>query len=206
LNTCINAVAAPTTTEGLHAEFLALLPRIEQHAQISFRHLRCPHRRADAVAEAVALAWKWFLRLLARGKQAAHFVSVLACYAVRHVRGGRGLCGQERGRDALSPSAQAKRGFTVSPLPDGSSLNGNVFDEALADDTRSTVPDLVAFKLDFRAWRRRHGRRDRRLIDRLMAGERGKDAAAALGLSPARVSQKRRLFREDWRRFRGEDG
>jgi hypothetical protein len=204
LNTCIDAISVQNDTEDLHAEFLTLLPRIERHAEIAFRHLHCPHRRADAVAEAVALAWKWFLRLLARGKQAASFVSVLAQYAVRHVRSGRNLCGQERGRDALSPSAQARRGFTVSPLPTRSSLNGNVFDEALADNTKAPPDEQAAFRLDFPAWLSRHGERDRRLIGDLMAGEGTTAAARRHGLSAGRISQKRRLFMEDWRHFRGE--
>jgi hypothetical protein len=37
---------------------LELLPAIETHARIYFRHLRCPGRKEDAVAEAVALSWK----------------------------------------------------------------------------------------------------------------------------------------------------
>jgi hypothetical protein len=44
---------------ALHAAFLALLPRIERHARICFRHLGCPQGRDDAVAETVALAWRW---------------------------------------------------------------------------------------------------------------------------------------------------
>ncbi len=59
--------------EQMHAGFLVLLPRIETHALIAFRHLRCPDRRADAVAETVALAWKWYLDLARRGKDAARF-------------------------------------------------------------------------------------------------------------------------------------
>jgi hypothetical protein len=45
-----------------------MLPRIELHGRIYFRHVRCPHRRADCVAVMVALCWKWFLRLVERGK------------------------------------------------------------------------------------------------------------------------------------------
>ena len=46
------------TDEGRqHAGFLALLPRIETHARITFRGIRCPVRREETVAEAVGLAW-----------------------------------------------------------------------------------------------------------------------------------------------------
>jgi hypothetical protein len=40
----------------LHAEFVAILPRVETHARIHLRHLRCPARRADTLAEVVALS------------------------------------------------------------------------------------------------------------------------------------------------------
>jgi hypothetical protein len=46
----------PPALEQLRAQFLALLPRIELHARITFRGVKCPDRRADAVAETVALA------------------------------------------------------------------------------------------------------------------------------------------------------
>lgn len=54
----------------LHARFVTFLPRIEAHANINFRHIRCSAMRADHVAETVALAWKWFLALESRGKDA----------------------------------------------------------------------------------------------------------------------------------------
>jgi hypothetical protein len=152
----------------------------------------------------VALAWKWVLRLCARGKDVAGFVTVLATYAARAVGSGRKACGTEAGKDALAPRAQRRAGFTVVPLPCGSSLSGNAFDEALQDNTRSEVPDQVAFRLDFPLWRGRQADRDRRLIDLLMVGEQGKEVSAAFGLSEGRISQKRRWFREDWRRFHGD--
>ena len=62
------------------------------------------------------------------------------------------------------------------------------------------------FKIDFPAWRRTHSDRDRRLIDRLMAGERTLEVGRAFGLSPARVSQKRREFRAGWLAYCGQAG
>src|SRR5262249_53777313 len=102
----VKLTPSPATINQLQAQFLAILPRIQTHAQIRFRHLRCPSKREDAVAEVVAVAWKWFLRLDARGKQVGGFVSTLADYAVRHVRSCRGLCGQGKAKDVLSPLAQ----------------------------------------------------------------------------------------------------
>ena len=42
---------------ALHARFLSLLPKIETHGQIFFRHLR-PHQREEVFQEMRALAWK----------------------------------------------------------------------------------------------------------------------------------------------------
>jgi hypothetical protein len=39
-----------TTLNPLHTRFLLLLPRIEAHAKIYFRDIRCAAERADNVA------------------------------------------------------------------------------------------------------------------------------------------------------------
>jgi hypothetical protein len=187
---------------GLHARFLSILPRIATHGRVYFRHLRAADQE-EAVQEMVALCWKWFLRLAARGKDATRFPSALASYAARAVRSGRRACGQERGRDALSPSAQRRHGFLVSGLPAASTLSDNPLSEALADNTRTPPDEQCAFRLDFPAWRGSRAERDRRIIDELMAGERTLDVAGRHGLSPARVSQLRREFHDDWARFCG---
>jgi hypothetical protein len=120
------------------------------------------------------------------------------------VKSGRRLCGQDSARDALSPVAQRTKGFTVNSLPQGSSLYGNVFDEALRDNTQTPVPEQVAFRQDFPAWQATLTQRDRRLLEDLMAGERTSDVANRYGLSCGRVSQLRREFHDDWRRFVGD--
>src|SRR5262245_54117027 len=182
------------TPEQLHADFLRLLPRVELHVRVSFRDVRCLDQREDFVAEAIALSWSWFRRLVERGKDPTQFPSALAAYAARAVRGGRRLAGQDKANDVMSPGARQRHGFTVRPL-------GNVFDEALRDNTVSLVPDQVIFRCDFPVWRRSGCERDRRLIDDLAVGERTCDAARKYGLSSGRVSQLRREFREDWDRF-----
>src|SRR5262245_28581835 len=95
----------------LQDDFLNILSRIELHARISFRHYHCPHAKADAVAETVAMCWSWFVRLARRGRDATRFASRLASYAVLSVRAGRRLCGQESVRDTLSPVAQQRFGL-----------------------------------------------------------------------------------------------
>jgi hypothetical protein len=191
------------------------VPRIESHGQVAFRGVRCPQRRADCIAEMVALCWLWFLRLVQRGKDPLGFPVVLASYAARQVKCGRGLCGQEKGRDALSGLAQRRHGFQVMALPHsatsydrlgavGGQRKQDALEELLHDNAQTPVPEQVCFRLDFPAWRRTHARRTRRLMDDMMLGERTGDLARKYGLSPGRISQLRRDLHNDWRRFQGE--
>ena len=195
----------PGTGAGaLHAAFLALLPRIERHARICFRHLGCPQGRDDAVAETVALSWAWYLRLVERGKDPADFVSTFAGYAARAVRRGRRVCGQEAGQEVLSPRAQARHDFAVLRLLQRTTLNGSPLEEALLDNAVTPPPEAAAFRIDFPAWLATWPERDRRLIEALGLGERTRALADQFGLTPGRISQKRREYHGDWERFCGD--
>ncbi len=77
----------------------------------------------------------------------------------------------------------------------------DAFEERLRDNTLTPVPEQAAFRIDFPAWRGTRNERDRRVVDDLMAGGRTKDVSRKFEMSPGRVSQLRREFREDWRRF-----
>src|SRR6516225_10294181 len=100
------AVLLSPAVVQLQSNFLAVLPRIETHARIYFRHLKCLHQREEAVAECLALAWWWFVRLVRRGKTPEAFITVLADFAARAVSSGRRLCGQEKVNEVLSLRAQ----------------------------------------------------------------------------------------------------
>ena len=193
---CINQ-----PTAAIQHAFVAVMPRIVLHARIYFRRMPCGDARENAVAETVALTWKWFVGLVQKGKHPESFVSVLAAYATRAVRSGRRLCGQERTNDVLSPLAQARRGFTVSPFPEFSTLVGNTFDEALQDNSQTPIPDQVCFRVDFPAWLSTRTERDRLIIGELMAGERTLEVSQKYQLSQPRISQLRREYQEDWCAF-----
>jgi hypothetical protein len=83
-------------------------------------------------------------------------------------------------------------------------LSTNPLTEALVDNTKSPPDEQVAFRLDFPQWRLTRCYRDREMIDRMMLGERTLDLSKMFGISPARVSQLRREFRDDWRRYCGD--
>src|SRR5262245_6363765 len=121
----------------LQQTFVAdILPRVEAHGQVYFRHVRCSHQKEELLAEMAALCWKWFLRLVRRGKDALQFVSALASYAARAVGCGRRVCGHERAKDVLSPVARRRHSFAVTRLPDFSTLHGNPLEEALRSEER----------------------------------------------------------------------
>lgn len=208
MSTCSKCAPAPqrlpvvhVDNASTHARFQTILPRIETHARVYFRRVPCPHKKADYVAEAVALAWKWFLRLEERGKDATRFPSVLATFAARAVKCGRRVCGQLKPKDALSEIAQQRHGFAVGKLPDFFTLNTNPLAEALQDNTQTPPPDAAAFRVDFPAWLELYCRRDRRMIRDMAMGERTLSLAQCYRLSPARISQKRRAFSEDWAEY-----
>ena len=185
-----------------HAAFCErVLPAVERHARFAFRHLACADALEDAVQEAVGLSWKWFRSLAQRGKDATAFPAALAAHAARAVKSGRRVCGQERSKDVLSPTAQQRRGFTVVSLPQYSTLSGNPLEEALIDNTASPVPDQAAFRLDFPAWLCSLSRRNRDIAGEMALGHRTGSLARRFGLSAGRISQLRRDFSESWRRF-----
>jgi hypothetical protein len=192
------------TPHFLHARFLTFLPRIEAHARIYFRGIRCADMRADRIAETIALAWKWFLKLEKRGKDATQFVSAIATFAAKAVKCGRRLAGMERAKDVMNCHTQQRQGFAVEKLPHVSTLSTNPLIEALADNTVTPPPDAAAFRLDFPRWLELLPNRDRRVAKELMIGERTVDTARRFRMSPARVSQLRRELCEDWARFHGE--
>jgi len=200
----LNAPCFVPGLEQLHARFLTILPRIARHARIYFRQVVCPGKRADLVAETQAIAWRWFIRLAERGKDATTFASVLATFAARAAKSGRRVCGQEKAKDIMSVVAQQRLGFVVGKLPDHSTLSTNPLNEALIDNTRSTIPDQVQFRCDFPSWLGTQSRRHRRLIHEMALGERTKTLARRFKLSEGRISQLRRQFREGWDAFCGE--
>jgi hypothetical protein len=207
------AASVPSARDSLGDRFLALLPRVELHARVYFRHLQ-PDRKEEAVAETIALAWGWFLRLTTRGKDVTQFVSALASFAARAVYSGRRLCGQLHGQDVLSEVAQRRHGFSVEHLPQSTrhafdeiyaSVRGqrhmDMLEEILRDNTVTPPPDQAAFRIDFPCWRRTRTERDRRILHDLMLGERTGHVSRKYGISPSRVSQLRRDFHDDWVRF-----
>jgi hypothetical protein len=203
--------------DELHSKFLALMPRIERHARIYFRHLPCPGKRDDALQECLALAWQWLLRLSQRGKDVSDFPMAFVFLVARAVRCGRKLTGLEKAKDVFSPVAQQRHGFTLESLPSSTCaghehLYGDVagqrrhdaFEERLQDNTVTPVPEQAAFRIDFPRWLQALSERDEYIIGDLLLGARTQDVARKHGLSPGRVSQLRRHYHDSWSAFTDE--
>lgn len=189
---------------ALQTSFLSILPRIEAHGQVYFRHVKCPVRREDAIAEMVALSWKWVRRLVEQGRNPFRFVSAIASFAAKAVRSGRRLCGQERAKDVMSPRAQQLHSFAVTKLPDYSTLSDNPLSDALSDTTQMPPDELAAFRNDFQAWLASLADRKRQIACDMAMSERTIDLANKHKMSAGRISQLRREFMSDWNRFTGE--
>ena len=161
-----------------HENFLRLVPRIRQHAQLRFRGLN-PADREDAVQEVVARSLLEFLRLLERGKEHLIYAGPLARYAVAQVRGGRRVGGRLNIRDVSSPYCRARKGVSLSSL-DRWDVAAGRWEEVLVEDRRTTPADLAAARIDIRAWLHTLPRRSRRLAERLATGESTSGARGSL--------------------------
>jgi hypothetical protein len=187
----------------LHHLFLSHLPALEGHDRTAFRGRR---DRDNLVQVTVALCWARFLRLAARGLDLEPLRPPLSRYSARPVRCGRRLCGMLPAHDAASWRAQRLHAFGVTPLQAGDRAGGGPLRLALQPHAAAPVPEQVAFRLDFPAWLRMLGRRNRKLLLGLRAGHRTVDVARRFGVSPARVAQRRPAFAAAWRRFTAGPG
>jgi hypothetical protein len=199
---------------ALQNQFLALLPAIETHGNSYFRYLKCPHRKADALQEMRALAWKWLVRLVQRGKDINEFLATFNTFLGKAVISGRRLAGMLNAKDVMCHLNQKRNGFTVESLPSSPRMNHetlyglphgqqgqDAFEERLQDNTITPVPDQVQFRLDFPAWMKTLTGRERRIIRAMARNEQTKDLSREFDLSPGRISQLRQEFRQDWNRF-----
>ena len=190
-------------TPKWHKAFLAMLPKIRKYASFAFRHLK-PEARAENVAEVIANAWKAFVGLVQQNKVHLAFPTVLARYGVKQVRDGRKVGGHLNIKDLLSFYCQSHKHVKVERLDRFNDVD-NCWEEAVVQDTRSlTVPEVVAFRLDFADWLKSLKRRDRRIAEFLSLGNRTSDAARKFRVSDGRVSQLRKELADSWSQFVGD--
>jgi len=178
--------------------FLEMLPTIRRMANYAFRHSRSAVKE-DLIAEVIANAFAAFRRLVARGKAALAYPSVLAKFAIKQIREGRRVGSRRNSQDVLSGYAQHRKGFSVLPLPEAS--EHSEWHEIVVEDRHASPAEIAGFKIDFADWLRRLNRSKRHVALRLVAGDTTTEVAGHFRLSLARVSQLRRELHQDWDDF-----
>jgi hypothetical protein len=177
--------------------FLTLLPAIKRIACFEFRHAPSS-RRSELVDDAVVLAFAMYVRLVRAGKQGLAYATALAKYAAKRVRAGRRFGTRQSTKDVMSRQAQQRLGFDVAFL--SRSSNRASWEELT--DTRSVSPAEVAMcRLHFRDWLRQLRPLERRVASQLALGYRTGELANSVGVTPARISQLRRLLEQNWLAF-----
>jgi len=185
-----------------HQQFLKMLPVIQKYADKAFQHLDAEGRE-DAVHEVIANALVAFARLLQLGKADLAYPTVLARYGAAQVREGRRVGNRRRVSEVLAEYAQRKKGFVVESL-DCFHKESSQWLEAIVEDTRTPVPDQVAFRIDFPAWLNSQTKRNRRIAEALAVGSTTGEVAKRFKLSSGRISQLRQQFHQSWQEFQGD--
>ena len=197
------ASPAPAPRRRWHAQFLAMLPAIIQHAKVAFRHVRGQDRQ-DKIQETVANALVAFRRLVQLKKVDLAYPSVLARYAVAQIKDGRLVGGHMNVKDVSSPYCQRVKGVVLERL-DKYDPDEECWQEVLVPDKTCTPAELAASRIDVQAWFKTLNRRNRRIAEFLAAGQTTKAAARRFKVSAGRISQLRRELAANWRRFLGDD-
>lgn len=190
------AINNERTETTWQANFVAMLPEIEQCLQRGFRYLD-PESREDSIAEAIVHCLLNYARLHDQRRADAASPSNLAWYAVLQVKRGRPAGNRMNSREPLSRYAQIGRGIRGRRLP-GSWI------DTLVEDKRASVADQVAAKIDVGAWFATLTNRMKDIAKDLACGYSTSEVARNHGVTAGRISQLRRVLEESWVKYQQE--
>ena len=185
-----------SSSKRLHAEFMAIVPLVEQRARMRFRSIRCHVTREDKIAECVALAWQHFKRASEQGQDVRQCAGGFAGNVVKAVACFNTLCGRQRRKDVLSPAAQQGHGFAVEYC--------DLFRELCCADGTVPVPDQAAFHVDLTEFLGTLPEREQQWAARLAEGHDSYAVSREFGFEGSRVTQQRRKWRQQWEAWHGE--
>ena len=197
-----SSATPPSLPPCWHANFLTMLPKIQDHARFHFRHLNADHRE-EAIQEVVCNCCLAYARLAEQGRAETATWSSLAKYAVAQVRAGRRVGSSLNVKDVTSPHCQLRKRVTVCAL-DRWDKQDQEWIQLVVEDRHSTPAEVAAFRIDFREFLRSLSRRDRRIAIELAKRQATSWVAEKFQISAGRVSQLRRELCEAWQRFHGE--
>jgi len=194
-------VPSKTSRPVWHAGFLAMLPAIERHAKIAFRHLDA-EAREEMVQEVICNACRAYARLAELNKTEVAYPGALARFGVAQARSGRRTGGKRNCRDVLNGYCQMKKDLVVERLDHRDDENDG-WSEILVEDKHAGPAEIAACRIDFATWLRSLPRRLRRIATFLANGETTSAAALRFQISQARISQLRRELFSAWQCFQG---
>ncbi len=192
------------TVPAWHAKLLAMLPTIIRYAKRAFRNYD-PETRQEALQNVVANTTAAVAGLAKRGKLDLAYPTVLAKFGIRQTLDNRKTGSSQNIKDVLSKYCQEHKGVMVERL-DKFNEEEDCWKEAVVQDTRSLpVPEVVAFRVDFKEWLKSLHPRDRKVVRYLSLGHRTSDAARRFKVTPSRIAHLRRELAESWRKFLGDE-
>lgn len=180
------------TTAQVQADFLAALPSIRGDARARLRGLGA-EAREEMLAEAIAVSWKWWVRLVERGRDPRAILSGLGRMAARHVLGGRRLVGY------LRASRQTSHRVSLAAAQLDRDGQGAVPVAGVGPEPSLDPAELVASRDAYEVWWERLNALQRRVASLLADGCSARSAARLVHRSEARVSQIRREVMLAWR-------
>lgn len=191
------------TPPAWHADFEKMIPTIETHAKVAFRHLG-REARDEMVQEVLCNSCVAFQRLVEQGRTDRAFPTALAKFAVRQAKEGRKVGAKLNVKDVASDYCQLKKKLLMERL-DCYDSEEEAWNEILVEDRHAGPADTAAVRLDFSAWLKLLPRRLRKIAVFLANGETTTAAAERFHLSQGRISQLRGELLSAWRDFQGEE-
>jgi hypothetical protein len=182
---------APNNVRCWQSNFAEMLPRIERQLKRQFRSLD-PVSKEESTQEGIVHALLAYSRLAERGRAGIATAKTLAYYAARQVKNGRPAVGCMSCREPMSRYAQ---------LRDSGIQRERWVDDLIQDKRGAAIVDVVATRLDCRAWFATLPQRMKRLAADLAQGFTTSEAARRHGVTAGRISQIRRELAASWARF-----
>ena len=190
-------------TEEWHEKLLELLPAIRRMASRAFRSLPSQIRE-DFVEEVVAHAVVAVKALHDRGKLDLAYAKPLAGYGIQRVRSGREVGVRQNIRDVSSRYCRQAKHAVLERLDHYDRRSGEWL-ETLVEDKHAGPAQTASARIDVADWFRKMSSRDRRIARALATGHGTYEVARRFGVSPGRISQKRKSFYISWKEFQAED-
>jgi len=185
-----------------HADFEKMIPAIETHARICFRHLD-NESREEAIQEVICNACQAYVRLIEQNKTDKAHASVLASFGVAQTREGRKVGNSLNIHDVSSDYCRQRKNLVLERL-DHFDLDEQNWNEVLVEDRHAGPADTAIVRIDFSRWLKTLPRWLRKIAMFLANGETTTAASKKFRLSQCRISQIRRQLFESWHTFQGD--